>query len=164
MEQSRNMQPGEKQPARVSEADREIALTRQFDAPRERVFDCWFEPEHISNWWGPDGFTTTTHEMDARPGGAWRFTMHGPDGHDYANKVVYEEISRPGRLVYRHVGEADNEGIRFRVTVTFADVDGRTEVDFRMVFDTREMHQEAARFGAIEGLYDTLSRLETYLA
>lgn len=152
------------QAVRVSEAEREIALTRRFDAPREQVFDCWFDPVHISNWWGPVGFTTTTHEMDATPGGTWRFTMHGPDGRDYANKVVYEEIVRPERLVYRHFGEADNEGLRFRVTVTFAAVDGKTEMDFRMVFDTVEMHQDAARSGAIEGLQDTLARLEEYLA
>lgn len=158
MKQSHYMQP-----VRVSEANREIALTHQFDAPRERVFDCWFDPKHISNWWGPVGFTTTTHEMDAREGGIWRFTMHGPDGHDYANKVMYEEIVRPERLIYRHVGEADNEGIRFRVTVTFADKNGKTEVNFSMVFDTREMHREAAGFGAVEGLHDTLARLGEYL-
>jgi uncharacterized protein YndB with AHSA1/START domain len=78
--------------------DREIVTTRVFDAPREMVFDAWTDPKHIGQWWGPIGFTTTTHEMDVRPGGVWRFTMHGPDGRDYKNRIVYTEIVRPERL------------------------------------------------------------------
>lgn len=70
-------------------ADREIVITRVFDAPREQVFDAWTDSEHVSQWWGPNGFTTTTHEMDVRPGGVWRFIMHGPDGVDYKNRIVY---------------------------------------------------------------------------
>lgn len=145
-------------------ADREIALTRLFAAPRELVFDCWFDPAHISNWWGPMGFTTTTHEMDARPGGVWRFTMHGPDGRDYQNKVVYQEVDRPARLTYRHTGEgADEDSVRFTVTITFTARGTQTEVAFRMVFDTVAMRTEAAKFGAIEGLHDTLARLTAHL-
>lgn len=143
--------------------DREISTTRVFDAPRELVFDCWFDPVHISNWWGPQGFRTTTHEMDARPGGVWRFTMHGPDGRDYANKVVYQEVDRPERLTYRHTGEGDNDTVKFNVTVIFTDISGKTEVDFRLVFDTPAMRDEAAQFGAIEGLFDTLTRLAAHL-
>jgi len=63
-------------------ADREITATRIFNAPRELVFDLWTTPEHLGQWWGPRGFTTTTHAMDMRPGGEWRFVMHGPDGRD----------------------------------------------------------------------------------
>lgn len=148
----------------VDMAGREIAATRVFDAPRELVFGCWFEPEHISNWWGPKGFTTTTHEMDARPGGVWRFTMHGPDGRDYANKVVYREIVRPERLVYRHTGEGNDDSVRFVVTITFTEKAGKTEVAFRMVLDTRTMCEEAAQFGAVEGLHDTMARLAAHLA
>lgn len=147
----------------VDLASHAIAATRVFDAPRELVFDCWFDPQHISNWWGPMGFTTTTHEMDARPGGVWRFTMHGPDGRDYANKVVYQEVVKPERLVYRHTGEGGNDSVRFVVTITFAEKAGKTEVAFRMVFDTRAMCDEAAKFGAVEGLRDTLARLTAHL-
>lgn len=147
----------------VDTANRVISATRVFDAPRERVFDCWFDPAHITNWWGPRGFTTTTHEMDARPGGVWRFTMHGPDGRDYPNRVVYREIVRPERLVYRHTGEGDDDPLGFEVTITFTGKDGKTEVGFRMVFDTEALCEEAAKFGAVEGLRDTLSRLATQL-
>src|SRR5690606_6121988 len=147
----------------VDPAGHAIAATRIFDAPRDLVFDCWFEPQHISNWWGPQGFTTTIHEMDARPGGVWRFTMHGPDGRDYANKVVYQEIVRPERLVYRHTGEGDNDSVRFVVTIIFTAKAGKTEVNFRMVFDTCAMCEEAAQSGAVEGLHDTLTRLAAHL-
>src|SRR5689334_18469516 len=64
-------------------SDREIVITRVIDAPRELVFAAFTDAEHISNWWGPNGFRTTTYEKDVRPGGVWRFTMHGPDGTDY---------------------------------------------------------------------------------
>jgi uncharacterized protein YndB with AHSA1/START domain len=64
----------------TSSVDREIITSRVYDAPRELVFKAWTDPKHIARWWGPNGFTTTIHEMDVRPGGAWRFIMHGPDG------------------------------------------------------------------------------------
>src|SRR2546430_11151240 len=80
-------------------SDREILLTRVFDAPRELVFKVWTDPEHVGRWWGPRGFTNTIHEMDVRPGGVWRFTMHGPDGVDYLNRIVFIEVARPERLV-----------------------------------------------------------------
>lgn len=69
---------------------------RTIDAPRDLVFDAWTDPAHVGQWWGPDGFTTTTHEIDIRPGGVWRFTMHGPDGVDYPNEIAFEEIVPPG--------------------------------------------------------------------
>jgi uncharacterized protein YndB with AHSA1/START domain len=65
-----------------------IIATRVFDAPRELVFALWTDPEHLAQWWGPNGFTTTTHTFDMRPGGAWRFVMHGPDGRDYQNRIT----------------------------------------------------------------------------
>ena len=76
-------------------ASREIVATRTFDAPRDLVFKMWTDPKHIAQWWGPKGFTTTIYEMDVKPGGVWRFVMHGPVGVDYQNKVVYLEIVKP---------------------------------------------------------------------
>jgi uncharacterized protein YndB with AHSA1/START domain len=70
-------------------------LTRTFDAPRELVFNAWTDPKQITQWWRLTGFTTTTHEMDVKPGGVWRFVMHGPDGTDYKNKIVFIEVVRP---------------------------------------------------------------------
>lgn len=84
------------------ESAREIVTTRLFDAPRERVFAAWSSAAHLEKWWGPRGFTTTTHAFEFRVGGQWRLTMHGPDGTDYPNRLVYEEIVPFARIVYAH--------------------------------------------------------------
>ena len=73
--------------------DREIVLTREFNAPRAVVFEAWTNPKQLPHWWGPKGFTTTVHEMDVRPGGVWRLTMRGPDGRDYHNRIVFVEVA-----------------------------------------------------------------------
>ena len=91
--------------ARDSEAgtaNREIVATRIYGAPRELVWRVWTDPKHIAQWWGPQGFTNTIREMEVRPGGAWRFTMHGPDGKDYPNEIVFTEVMKPERLAYDH--------------------------------------------------------------
>jgi uncharacterized protein YndB with AHSA1/START domain len=92
---------------------RSIIGSRVFDAPRELVFSAFTDPKHLAQWRGPAGFTTTTHSFDFRVGGVWRFVMHGPDGRDYQNRVVYEEIVRPERIVYRHTGDEDVEPVQF---------------------------------------------------
>ena len=127
-------------------SDREIVTTRLIDAPRELVFDAWTAPEHVSCWWGPNGFTLTIHEMDVRPGGAWRFIMHGPDGADYMNEIVFVEIARPERIVYDHVSVP-----RFRQTATFEDEGGKTRLTMRGLFETAQDYKLAVEtFGAIE--------------
>src|SRR5271155_3914272 len=110
-------------------SDREIVTMRVFEAPRELVFAAWTEPKHVAEWWGPNGFTNTIYEMDVRPGGAWRFVMHGPDGVDYKNEFVYDEVVRPERIVYRHVSPPN-----FHATVTFDDHAGKTKLTMRMLF------------------------------
>jgi uncharacterized protein YndB with AHSA1/START domain len=69
---------------------RSIIGTREFDAPRALVFSVWTDPKHLAQWWGPFGFTTTTPSFDFRPGGVWRFVMHGPDGRNYQNRITFE--------------------------------------------------------------------------
>ena len=145
--------------AAANTADREIVARRVFDAPRELVFKMWTEAEHITKWWGPNGFTTTIHEMDVRPGGVWRFVMHGPDGRDYQNKIVYVEIVKPERIVYDHVS-----GPQFRSTAIFAEQGGKTELTVRMLFETAALRDKVAEeFGAVEGLNQTLGRLGEHL-
>lgn len=140
--------------------EREIVATRVFAAPRALVFSLWTDPRHIAQWWGPDGFTTTTHEMDVRPGGVWRFVMHGPDGVDYKNKVVYREVVAPERLVYDHVS-----GPPFHVTVTFAEQGGKTAVTMRMIFESEAVRENVIKqFGALDGLTQTLGRLGDHVA
>ncbi len=144
--------------------DHEIAAVRIFDAPRDLVWKVWTEPEHIAKWWGPKGFTTTTYSMDVRPGGVWRFVMHGPD-RDYQNKITYLEVVKPERLAYKHGGDKEVEPVNFQVTVTFAEQDGKTRVDMRMVFPSANARDYVIKtYGAVEGLNQTLARLEEYLA
>ncbi|MBN9119541.1 MAG: SRPBCC family protein [Planctomycetes bacterium] len=147
-------------------ADRELVVTRDFDAPRALVFDAWTDGKHLANWWGPNGFTTTTHAIDVRPGGRWRFVMHGPDGRDYQNLITYLEVVRPERLVYRHGGgEAELEGVTFQSTVTFEEVGGKTRVTMRLVFPTAAERDRVVReYGAEEGGRQTLARLAEYVA
>ncbi len=150
--------------------DREIRGTRVFDAPRELVWKVWTEPEHIGQWWGPKGFTTTTHKMEVKPGGVWRFVMHGPDGRDYQNKITFIEVVKPERLVYKHGGTGDKEDrdlepVNFHVTVTFAEEDGKTRLDMRSVFPSAKARDYVVKnYGAVEGMHQTLARLEEYLA
>jgi uncharacterized protein YndB with AHSA1/START domain len=145
-------------------ADREISATRVYDAPRELVWKMWTDPEHVGQWWGPTGFSNTIYAMDVRPGGVWRFCMHGPDGVDYQNKITYVEVVPPERLVYRHGGDKDCEPVNFEVTVTFADEGGKTRLDMRMVFPSKAARDFTAdKYGAVEGLHQTLGRLEEKL-
>src|SRR5579885_1614718 len=130
--------------------DREIVIERSFDAPRERVFDVWTRPEHVVHWWGPDGFTITIQEMNVAPGGVWRLVMHGPDGRDYDNKIVFSVVERPERLVYRHSGEA--AGVQFETTVTFTEERGRTKVTLRARFESNEARDaNIANYHSLEG-------------
>jgi len=103
--------------------------------------------------------------MDVRPGGVWRLVMHGPDGVDYPNKMVFIEVSRPGRLVYTHGGDGEDEQKEFHVTVTFEEEGRKTRVTMHSLFDTAaERDQVVEQFGAIEGGNQTLDRLGEYLA
>jgi uncharacterized protein YndB with AHSA1/START domain len=153
----------ERLPAATSTADREIVALRLFNAPRELVFKVWTEPGHIVRWWGPYGFTNTIEKMDARPRGVWQFIMHGPDGVDYPNKITYIEVKKPERLVYDH-GEEGQPGY-FHVTVTLEDQGGKTRLSMQMLFKTaEERDQVVKKYGAVEGLNQTLGRLNEYLA
>ena len=140
-------------------SDREIVVSRVFDAPRALVFEAWTDPRHLAHWWGPNGFTITTYEMEFKPGGVWQFVMHGPDGRDYQNKVVYVEIAKPERLVYRHVSAP-----QFEMTVTFADDGGGTKLTAQMLFETAALRDRTVKaVGAVEGLKQTLGRLGEYV-
>ena len=146
----------------MADADsREISATRVFDAPRRLVWKAWSSPENIGQWWGPQGFTTTTKEFEMKPGGRWIFTMHGPDGTNYPNEITYTTIRENEIVEYEH-----GPSPRFRVTVRFEDEgEGRTKLSFRMVFESvEERDNVAVKFGAIEGLNQTLGRLREFVA
>jgi len=118
-------------------ANCEIVTTRVFDAPREMLFRAWLEAEHLSKWWGPLGFTTTFHEFNPKPGGIWKFTMHGPNGTDYPNEMVFLEIEPPHRLVLDHTVPP-----RFLLLVEFDDFHGKTKMTFRQRFESPEVREK----------------------
>ena len=116
---------------------RSIIGSRLLNAPRELVFSAFTDPNHLAQWWGPNGFTTTTHNFEFRPNGVWRFVMHGPDGRDYQNRITYEKIIRPERIVYRHDGGEDVEPVQFTQALTFEDL-GRDRTRLTWQDDSRQ--------------------------
>lgn len=114
--------------------NRAIVNVRIFNAPPEIVFNAWADPEQLAQWWGPAGFSNTFHEFDFRPGGTWKFTMHAPNGSDFHNTSVFEEIVKPERIVFQHLLPVH----KFRLTATFENVDGKTKLTFHQLFETVE--------------------------
>jgi uncharacterized protein YndB with AHSA1/START domain len=141
-----------------------ITGTRDFDAPRELVFEAFTDPKHLAQWWGPDGFTLTTSSHDFRPGGIWRFVMHGPDGRDYQNRVTYDEIVPPERISYHH-GGGDVEPVQFSTVITFDNLGAKTRIVWRGKFPSAaERDRVIKEYGADKGLVQTLARLAEYVA
>lgn len=149
-----------------STADREIVIERLFNAPKELVFEAWTNPQHVEKWWGPSGFSVTTHEIEIKQGGVWRFIMHGPDGTDYPNRIIFKEIEKPNKLVYTHDDDnADGPVSDFLTEVTFETKGDKTLLTMRSLFATAEARDLVIReFGAVEGGKQHLSRLEKFLA
>ena len=142
-----------------------MVAVRYFDAPRELVFKMWTDPQHITQWWGPRGFVTTTYSMEVKTGGVWRFVMHGPDGRDYQNRITFEEIVPPQRIVYRHGGGDDVEPVQFRQTVIFEELGTRTRITWRGEFPSAaERNRVIKDYGADKGLAETLARLGDFVA
>lgn len=140
----------------------EIVIARTINVPAEKIFEAFTDPEALTNWWGPNGFSTTTHSMEFRPGGSWKFTMHGPDGTDFKNLVHYKEIERPKRIAYRHGGDEETEHIQFQVETTFEEANGKTTILHRMKFESEERKQDVIKnYGAVEGGRQTFHRLAT---
>jgi uncharacterized protein YndB with AHSA1/START domain len=142
----------------VTLSDREIATTRVLDASPDLVFRAFSDPAHLARWWGPKGFTNTFHEFDLRPGGAWRFVMHGPDGAHYQNHSVFVEVVPPERIVINHVS-----GPHFHLTITLAEQAGRTKLSWRMLFESAAECDTVKTF-AVPANEQNLDRLETELA
>ena len=150
--------------AATGTSSRELIITRTVNAPRELVWEVWTKPEHVQHWWGPDGFTNTIHEMEVKPGGVWRFMMHGPNGMDFPNKIVFNEVEKPSRLVYTHSSEDENDPNIFVTTVTFEKEGSKTHIIMRALFATAEERDRVVKeYGAQEGGKQTLRRLSEYL-
>lgn len=144
-------------------ADREITVSHVIAAPRELVFEAFTEVRHLAQWWGPDGFTTTTRSFEFRVGGTWDFTMRGPDGTRYPEWIEWREITPPERIVLLH-GAFPGDPDAFDSILTFSDDGDRTEIVMRTVFPTREVRDEAVeKYHAIEGGRQTLLSLGAYV-
>jgi uncharacterized protein YndB with AHSA1/START domain len=139
-----------------------ITITRIYDAPLQAVWEAWTIPEEVAQWWGPRGFTLTTHSRDFRSGGHWHYTMHGPDGTDYENTAQYLEVIPQQRMVYDHGGHKDRPPL-FRVTALFSELDGRTRLDMSMALATPEAAEETRRFIRKAGGESTWDRLAEHL-
>jgi uncharacterized protein YndB with AHSA1/START domain len=150
-------------PGQAATADREIVISRFISAPRELVFEAFTEVRHLSQWWGPDGFTTTTRAFEFGVGGEWDFVMHGPDGTDYQEWISWTEIAPPERIALLH-GAHRGDPDAFESFLTFAPDGAATRVDMRTVFPTKQLRDEAAeKYHAIEGGQQTLSNLAAYV-
>ena len=155
---------GRDAPTQSAPADREIVISRVIDAPREVVFEAFTEVRHLSQWWGPAGFTTTTRAFEFRVGGVWDFVMHGPDGTDYPEWICWTEIAPPERIALLH-GEFRDDPNAFESVLTFTPDGAATRLGMRTVFPTKQQRDEAVEeYHAIEGGQQTLGNLATYVA
>jgi uncharacterized protein YndB with AHSA1/START domain len=144
-------------------SDREIVSERVFDAPRDRVFAAYTDPELIPRWWGPRRMTTTVDEMDFRPGGAWRFIAREPDGREQGFCGVYREIAPPERIVQTFEWEG-MPGHVIVETATFEDLGERTRVTTTSLFHTTEERDGMLASGMEGGLTESHERLAELLA
>lgn len=140
--------------------DREITISRKLNAPVDLVWEAWTKPEHIANWWGPNGFTNTISKMDMTAGGEWDLVMHGPDGTDYKNKSIFREVVLHKKIVYEHVSAP-----KFISTISFEEQGEQTHLTWHMLFESvEEFIQVVKTFKADEGLKQNVEKLEVYLA
>lgn len=153
--------------ASTEPAERELVITRIFDAPRELVFKAWTNPTHMARWWGPHGFTNPLCELDVRPGGAILIHMQGPDGVVIPTKGVFDEVAEPERLILTLTNFEDAEGrpqLEIRNTVTFAEHEGKTKLTLRAVV-VRGTPEVAASLATMEeGWNQSLDRLAESLS
>lgn len=147
---------------KASSRSNEIRLIREYEAPLKVVWDAWVDPKQAAQWWGPRGFTLTTHSKDFRVGGTWVYTMHGPDGTDYPNNTVYLEIEPYKKMVYDHGGN-ENSPPMFRVTVLFSEAGGKTKMDMTMALPTPEAAENARKFIKKAGGDSCWDRFAEYL-
>ena len=150
----------EKNKAVSNTEDREIKISRLLNAPIELVWHVWTNPDHIKNWWGPNGFSTTISKMEVKPGGEWNLIMHGPDGVDYVNKSVFTEVIKFKKLVYEHISHP-----KFVATIEFESLNNQTKLNWHMLFESKDQFIQVVKtFKADEGLKQNVDKLQNYLS
>jgi uncharacterized protein YndB with AHSA1/START domain len=144
-------------------SDREIVMSRVFDAPRKLVFEAHSSCEHMSRWWGPRRYEVASCEIDFRPGGAWRIVHRGAEGEEHGFRGEFREIDPPERLTWTF----EYEGMPGHVsvqTVTFDEEDGKTRLTATAMFDSKEDRDGMMSSGMEEGAAETWDRLDEYLS
>lgn len=142
--------------------NREIVVSREFDAPRETVFAAFTEKDHIEGWWLPkDGETL---EFNGAPGGMWRYSQPGHGGSGkMAFRIKFIEMDKPNKLVYDYSPDMDHGPEPVRTNVTFEDQNGKTKVTLQLMFPTPAEREQAVKYGAIVGAMQALEGLAEYL-
>jgi uncharacterized protein YndB with AHSA1/START domain len=139
--------------------NRQLRSTKTLNAPADIVWEVWTNPEHITLWWGPNGFTNTIHKMDFVENGEWNLTMHGPDGTNFPNRSIFKEIIPFKKIVFEHFNP------HFITTVLFEPKGKETLLDWTLLFDSPEMYDIIVKaHKADEGQKQNLEKLEKYLA
>jgi len=142
-----------------STADRELKISRLLNAPVALVWEVWTNPDHIKNWWGPNGFTNTITKMEVKAGGEWDLVMHGPDRIDYINKSVFREVIEHKKIVYEHISDP-----KILATIEFESRGNTTFISWHMLFESKEAFIETVKkHRADEGLKQNIEKLSKFL-
>ncbi|MGZ3803543.1 MAG: SRPBCC family protein [Pseudobdellovibrionaceae bacterium] len=133
--------------------DNKVTYKRYFDVSVDLAFEAWSSHEHLSQWWGPDGFTITTKSINFSNGGIWDFIMHGPDGHDYKNKIQFIDIKKPHHILYKHLGDGEgSKDVNFESRISFEAAGEGTNITMEQIFQSKdELERVNKKYGAIEG-------------
>ena len=145
--------------------DREIVFARVVDASREVAFRAWTDPSQIVQWFGPEGMSIETHEIDIRVGGIWRFDMVTPDGTRYGNRMEFLRIEKPILFEVNHGSDAADDPGKFRMLVTFDEQsNGKTVVTLRQMHPSKAQRDNKMGFGAVDYGAQTLDKLSAYIS
>lgn len=143
------------------QSDRELSVQREVPFRRELVWKAMTQPEHIANWWGPDGFRTENMTIDLRVGGVWQFLGIGSDGTPFPNNAIFKEIIPPSKLVF---DQGDGSKMWFEATVTLEETEKGTLITINQIYPTAAFRDEVVtKFGALEGGRQHLAKLEGYI-
>jgi uncharacterized protein YndB with AHSA1/START domain len=143
----------------MENAETGIKLTSKFLAPVALMWRVWTEPEYITQWWGPSGFTSTIHVMDVKEGGEWKLTLHGPDDRGYLNRSIYKEVIPLEKIVFEHFNP------HFITKVLFTELENTTQVEWSLTFDSAEDKKIIVEtFKADEGQKENFERLEAFIS
>lgn len=145
---------------------KELSIERVFDAPRQLVWDVWTTPEHIAQWYGPQGFSTSVESMDFQPGGNWKYVMRSPDGREMPIIGVFREIVEPEKIVTEdaYPGKTEDGKDKFLITtVTFQEQENQCQLTMHILFPTEEDCAQYEQSGAVWGWNSSFDRVDELL-